>query len=67
MVGTHPVQYLGEFKRVAWSCSTGALGNTVSLLDLPAMILWALGIEVPESYTGRALTEALSQSREVAA
>ena len=34
------------------------LGPDVTLLDLPATILWALGVEIPSSYVGRPLQEA---------
>jgi predicted AlkP superfamily pyrophosphatase or phosphodiesterase len=34
-----------------------ALGDRVSLLDVPPTILWALGVPVPASYAGRPLVE----------
>ncbi len=39
----------------------GQLEQPVSLLDIPATALWALGIERPASFTGRPLTEAFHQ------
>jgi len=37
--------------------------TTVSILDVPATILWAFGLEVPASYEGRILDEAFFASR----
>jgi hypothetical protein len=44
----------------------GQLAAPVSLLDVPATALWALGVERPESYAGRPVT-ALAGTLEVAA
>jgi arylsulfatase A-like enzyme len=40
----------------------GELAPLSSLLDVPATIAWAMGIDVPSSYAGRALTEAFQPS-----
>jgi predicted AlkP superfamily pyrophosphatase or phosphodiesterase len=37
------------------------LGAGVSLIDVPATILWALGVARPESYVGRPLTQAFAK------
>ena len=37
----------------------GALGAGVHLHDVPATILWSLGVPRPASYGGRALTSIL--------
>lgn len=37
---------------------SGDLGDGVTLLDVPATVLWALGIARPESYEGRPLSQA---------
>jgi predicted AlkP superfamily pyrophosphatase or phosphodiesterase len=37
------------------------LGAGVSLTDVPATVLWALGIARPESYVGRPLTQAFAK------
>jgi predicted AlkP superfamily pyrophosphatase or phosphodiesterase len=39
----------------------GELGNGVSLTDIPATILWALGVSRPESYVGRPLMQAFAK------
>lgn len=39
----------------------GELGAGVSLTDVPATILWALGISRPESYAGRPLLQAFAK------
>jgi arylsulfatase A-like enzyme len=36
------------------------LSTPVTLLDIPATLLWALGVARPASYTGRVLTEAFT-------
>lgn len=36
------------------------LGTGATLLDVPATVLWALGIDVPAGYTGRPLLEAFN-------
>jgi predicted AlkP superfamily pyrophosphatase or phosphodiesterase len=43
----------------------GAAGELVapSLLDVPATILWALGVDRPHSYAGRPLVEAFAPAR----
>jgi hypothetical protein len=38
----------------------GPLSGPVSLLDVPATVLWAFGIPQPASYTGRPLVEAFA-------
>ncbi|MFL5615129.1 MAG: alkaline phosphatase family protein [Gemmatimonadaceae bacterium] len=38
----------------------GDLGPNVSLLDVPATILWSLGVERPTTYSGRPLTELIA-------
>jgi hypothetical protein len=45
----------------------GRLGGTVTLLDVPATIPWALGLTVPASYGGRPLVEAFVGAAEAAA
>lgn len=40
----------------------GELAAGASLLDVPATVLWALGIARPESYAGRPLTEAFERA-----
>lgn len=37
-----------------------------SLLDIPATVLWALGVPLPESYVGRPLCEAFAPARAAA-
>ena len=39
------------------------LTRPVSLLDLPPTLLWWFGLEIPETYEGRALTEAFAPVR----
>jgi phosphopentomutase len=39
----------------------GDLGAGVSLTDVPATVLWSLGLPIPESYAGRPLTQAFSR------
>jgi predicted AlkP superfamily pyrophosphatase or phosphodiesterase len=41
----------------------GTLAAGASLLDIPATILWALGVERPPTYAGRVLSEAFAASR----
>jgi len=41
----------------------GEMRMHASLLDVPATVLWALGVERPSSYQGTPLTEILSSSR----
>lgn len=43
------------------------LTRRVSLLDVPPTLLYWLGVDIPESYEGRALTEALTARRPVEA
>lgn len=38
----------------------GDLGRNVTLLDVPATVLWALGIPRPDSYAGRPLAQAFA-------
>jgi predicted AlkP superfamily pyrophosphatase or phosphodiesterase len=38
----------------------GTLGADAGLLDIPPTLLWALGVQPPEVYQGRPLTEAFS-------
>jgi arylsulfatase A-like enzyme len=47
----------------------GTLGGSVSLLDVPPTVLWALGVAVPPSYEGRVLSGAFAdgEPREVVA
>jgi len=41
----------------------GEIGAHASLLDIPATVLWALGVERPSSYQGMPLTGIMSSSR----
>jgi hypothetical protein len=45
-------------------CGAGASGNlgTPSLLDVPPTVLWALGVPIPASYTGRPLVDAFESA-----
>lgn len=45
-------------------CGGGAAGDLgrPSLLDVPPTVLWALGVPIPASYTGRPLVEAFASS-----
>lgn len=45
----------------------GPLSGPVSLLDIPATVLWALGIPRPESYVGNVITQAFVRVEQAAA
>lgn len=45
--------------------TAGNLGPHVSLLDVPATILWALGLERPSNYVGRPITQLVRHSHRV--
>jgi arylsulfatase A-like enzyme len=47
--------------------SCGELAPCSSLLDVPATVLWALGVPVPATYAGRPLVEAFAGARDDAA
>ncbi len=55
----HPLDRTIPLFLVGGGVAQSALGD-VSLLDVPATILWALGIDLPPSYEGRVLREAFS-------
>lgn len=56
---THPLDRTVPILMAGAGVAPGTdLGPDVSLLDVPATVLWALGLERPSSYVGRALTEA---------
>ena len=40
----------------------GPLAGPVSLLDVPATVLWALGVPRPSTYAGRAIVEAFTEA-----
>jgi arylsulfatase A-like enzyme len=44
----------------AGAAVTGEELDAPSLLDVPATVLWALGVPVPTSYVGRPLHEAFT-------
>jgi hypothetical protein len=52
----HPHDRLVPLYVMGAGVSAGDLGPNVSLLDVPATILWALGVERPSTYVGTALT-----------
>src|SRR5579862_7038298 len=54
----HPADRTIPVVLAGGAVTPGGLGHGVSLLDVPATVLWALGLPVPESYAGRALTQA---------
>ncbi|HYV99148.1 MAG TPA: alkaline phosphatase family protein [Gemmatimonadaceae bacterium] len=54
---TIPVMLAGRGIRM------GPLLGPVSLLDVPATVLWSLGIGAPTSYTGKPLIEAFARAR----
>lgn len=44
----------------------GGLGTGLTLVDIPATILWALGIGRPSSYTGTPITRIFDRTRRLA-
>jgi len=44
----------------------GPLAGPVSLLDVPATVLWTLGVPLPSTYAGRPIVEAFIQARAAA-
>lgn len=42
--------------------NAGPLAGPVSLLDVPATVLWALGVARPSSYAGRPISEAFAEA-----
>jgi hypothetical protein len=54
---THPHDRLVPLFFTGAGVTAGDLGPNVSLLDVPATMLWALGVERPSTYTGTPLTE----------
>jgi len=54
----HPFDRTVPLFLAGGSVVAGDLGAGVSLLDVPATVLWSLGVPVPESYAGRPLTQA---------
>jgi len=57
---THPFDRLVPLYFMGAGVSPGDLGPNVSLLDVPATILWALGVERPATYVGSPLTELIT-------
>jgi predicted AlkP superfamily pyrophosphatase or phosphodiesterase len=57
---THPFDRLVPLYLMGAGVSAGDLGPNVSLLDVPATILWALGVERPATYVGRPLTDLIA-------
>ncbi|HTR76985.1 MAG TPA: alkaline phosphatase family protein [Gemmatimonadaceae bacterium] len=43
----------------------GALGDSISLLDVPATVLWALGVKAPDDYAGTPIRAAFRQAVEL--
>jgi predicted AlkP superfamily pyrophosphatase or phosphodiesterase len=52
----HPYDRLVPLYFLGAGVSAGDLGPNVSLLDVPATILWALGVDRPSTYAGTELT-----------
>jgi len=59
----HPHDRLIPLVFVGAGVIPGEIGVHASLLDVPATILWALGVERPSSYQGTPLTGIVSSSR----
>jgi arylsulfatase A-like enzyme len=56
----HPADYTIPTILAGAHVRPGPLPPTVSLLDIPATVLWSLGVPLPESYAGRPLREAFT-------
>ena len=59
----HPLDMTIPVVLAGGAVVTGPLGPGVSLLDVPATVLWALGIPRPDSYVGRPLAQAFQPLR----
>jgi len=57
----HPLDTTIPVMLVGGAVVPGELGAGVSLTDVPATILWALGVARPESYVGRPLLQAFAK------
>ncbi len=56
----HPADYTIPTILAGARIRPGPLLPPVSLLDIPATVLWSLGVPLPESYAGRPLREAFA-------
>jgi predicted AlkP superfamily pyrophosphatase or phosphodiesterase len=56
----HPLDTTIPLMLAGGAVVPGELGTEVSLTDVPATILWALGLARPESYAGRPLLQAFT-------
>jgi arylsulfatase A-like enzyme len=54
----HPVNSAIPLVLAGPSVKRGVITKPVSLLDVPATVLWAFGLDVPSSYEGQPLREA---------
>jgi arylsulfatase A-like enzyme len=63
----HPLDRTIPVIVVGTTSLAGTLGTDVSILDLPATVLWLLGARIPESYAGRPLCEAFAGAQAAAA
>jgi predicted AlkP superfamily pyrophosphatase or phosphodiesterase len=57
----HPLDTTIPIMLAGGAIMPGELGGDVHLTDVPATILWALGIARPESYVGRPLMQAFAK------
>jgi predicted AlkP superfamily pyrophosphatase or phosphodiesterase len=64
---THPLDTTIPLFLAGGAVRRGELPAGLSLLDVPATVCWALGLQMPESYAGQPLTMALETSALVAA
>jgi predicted AlkP superfamily pyrophosphatase or phosphodiesterase len=56
----HPLDRTIPLVFTGGAVTPGDLGQNATLLDVPATILWALGIPRPDSYAGRPLVQAFA-------
>ncbi len=61
----HPLDRTIPIVLAGGAVAAGTLDDDVTLLDVPATVLWALGVPRPANYQGRPLTEAFVREREL--
>jgi hypothetical protein len=61
----HPFDRTIPILLLGGSIVPGGLSGAIRLLDVPATVLWALGVVPPSSYEGRVLSEAFVDQREL--
>lgn len=63
----HPADHTIPLILAGAGIQAGPLAGPVSLLDVPATVLLALGVPIPETYAGRPLQDAFATSQAAAA